>query len=198
MKAKEYIANGLVTDYCLGIMTDSEKAAFEQELNTSPELRAELNAIQEGLNKYLSAYSLTPPQGTKDKVLGTLENILREKQMDLRKLPIINQYTNPKSWLDAVKPLLPAEIPAGHFMHVLTETETTLQVLVMTATDVEDEIHDNVYESFIILEGECECRIGTEVIRVKAGGYVQIPLHQHHDLKIISDYVIGIMQRIAA
>jgi hypothetical protein len=27
---------------------------------------------------------------------------------------------------------------------------------------------------------------------------MQIPLHEHHDLKIISDYVVGVMQRIAA
>jgi len=62
-----------------------------------------------------------------------------------------------------------------------------------------DEVHTDVWESFIVLEGECECYIGTDtVVRLKAGGYLEIPMHEHHDVKIISDYVVGIMQRIAS
>lgn len=199
MKAEEYVENGLVLDYCLGLLINDEKLAFEKALESSPMLAEELRSIQEGLNKYVAAYSLTPPYVLKDKIWGTLENLLLEAHMDLSNLPVINEFSDPKVWMDAVRPLLPKTLTDGRFMHVLTHTDNIQQVLVMTATDVEDEVHSDVYESFIILEGECECHIGNDtVIRVKAGGYVRIPMHEHHDLKIISPYVIGIMQRIAA
>lgn len=199
MKAEEYIESGLVLDYCLGLLKDADKLAFEKELASSPILAEELKSLQQGLSKYVTAYSQTPPPALKDKIWGTLENLLLESQMDLSNLPVINQFSDPKAWMNAVRPLLPATMPEGHFMHVLTNTDTVQQVLVMTGMDVADEVHHDVYESFMILEGECECHIGKDtVIRVKAGGYVNIPMHEHHDLKIISEYVVGIMQRIAA
>jgi mannose-6-phosphate isomerase-like protein (cupin superfamily) len=199
MNAKEYLEGGLLLDYCLGLMKGADKAAFEQALLLYPELGQELQIMQNGLNKYASAISKEPSASTKERIMGVLDNLLLEKEMNLKKLPLINKYSDMNSWLNALKPLLPKENPEGHFIHVLTHTDTVTQVLVMTRADVPDEVHEDCYESFIILEGECECHIGDHtVVRLKAGGYMQIPLHEHHDLKIISDYVVGVMQRIAA
>ena len=199
MNAQEYIDNGMVLDYSLGLLTGEDKAAFERALLAYPELADELKALQTGLEKYASAYSKAPSSSTKEIIWGTLENLLLEKEMDLNKLPLINKFTDYKAWYNAVKPLLPKTVSGEPFMHLLTGTDTVTQVLVMSATDIPDEVHEDVYESFIILDGECECHIGTDtVIRLQAGGYIEIPLHQHHDVKIISSYVVGVMQRIAA
>ena len=199
MKAQEYIDNNIVSDYCLGLLKGEDKAAFEKALLLYPELQQEVKSIQEGLEKYVSVYSKAPSYTTKGKIMGTLENLLLEKQMDLNKLPIINKFSDHKAWMTAIAPLLPKALAGEPFMHVLTTTDSITQVLVMSATDIPDEVHEDVRESFIILEGECECYIGTDtVVRLKAGGYLEIPMHAHHDVKIISDYVVGIMQRIAA
>ena len=199
MNAQEYIESGLVLDYCLGLMDDAGKTAFEQALALYPELAEEVKAVQGGLDKYVSAYSRIPAATVKEKIMSSLENLLLEKQMDLNRLPLINKFSNHQAWLAAMAPLLPKEKTGERFMHVLTGTDTVTQVLVMSSTDIEDEVHDDVWESFIILDGECECHIGTDtVVRLKAGGYLEIPMHEHHDVKVISDYVVGIMQRIAA
>ncbi len=199
MNAQEYIESGIVLDYSLGLLTGQEKLDFEQALNLFPELIEEFKAIQEGLEKYASAYSNMPLPATKGKVMNALENLLLEKQMDLTKLPVINRFSDHKAWMAALAPLLPNKVEGEPFMHVLTATDSITQVLVMSATDIPDEVHEDVWESFIILDGECECYIGTDrVVRLTAGGYLEIPMHEHHDVKIISKYVVGIMQRIAA
>jgi hypothetical protein len=199
MNAKEYMENGVVLDYFLGLLTEIEKIDFEQALNIYPELDRELKLIQNGMDKYMSTYQNTPPDFMKDKIWGTLQNLLLEKEMDLRNLPLLNKFSDHKAWLSAMAPLLPKVLRNKQYIHLLTHTDKVMQVLIMSAIDIEDEVHGDVYESFMILEGECECRIGTDtVVRVKAGGYLEIPLHQHHDVKIISDYVVGVMQRIAA
>jgi len=199
MNAQAYIESGIVLDYCLGLVTGQDKADFEQALKLYPELDQELKAVQEGLDKYAATYSKSPLDSTKDKVMNALENLLLEKQMNLSKLPVINKFSDHKAWMAAVASLLPNKVEGEPFMHVLTATDSITQVLVMSATDIPDEVHTDVWESFIVLEGECECYIGTDtVVRLKAGGYLEIPMHEHHDVKIISDYVVGIMQRIAA
>jgi mannose-6-phosphate isomerase-like protein (cupin superfamily) len=197
MNAQEYIENGVVLDYCLGMLTGDAKIEFEFALLLYPELRAEVDAVQLGLEGYAYTHQVTPAGSMKDKIWATLENINLERQMDLGNLPLINKFTDHKAWLNAVKSILPGNVQDERFMHLLTETDTVMQMLVMSATDIEDEVHEDVIESFIILDGECECHIGTDrVIRLKAGEYIEIPLHEHHDVRIISDYVVGVMQRI--
>ena len=199
MNAQEYIESGSILDYCLGLMTGQDKADFEEALRLYPELDQELKAVQEGLNRYAAIYSKVPLDSTKNKVMGSLENLLLEKQMDVNRLPLINKFSDHAAWMAAIAPLLPNKVEGEPFMHVLTATDAITQVLVMSATDIPDEVHEDVWESFIILEGECECHIGTDrVVRLTAGGYLEIPMHEHHDVKIISKYVVGIMQRIAA
>ena len=195
---EEYIKNGIVEDYCLNLIKEPEKSDFEKALRLYPELRREFEEVQESLYRYATLNAMAPPKYSKEKIWNTLQNLNLEENMELSNLPIINQYSDYKKWLEVVKPLLPKEVPKGHFMKNLTQTETVMQLLVMTSTDVEDEVHEDVYESFIILEGECECRIGDHtIVRLKAGGFMNIPLNEHHDLKIISDHVVGIMQRIS-
>jgi len=199
MNEQEYIESGMVLDYSLGLLTGPEKLAFEHALKLYSELDQVLKAVQEGLEKYASAYSNLPLPSTKGKVMNALENLLHEKQMNLNKLPVINKFSDPGAWMAAVAPLLPKVVDGEPFMHILTATDSITQLLVMSATDIPDEVHEDVWESFIILEGECECHIGTDtVIRLTAGGYLEIPMHEHHNVKIISKYVVGIMQRIAA
>jgi hypothetical protein len=116
MNAKEYLEGGLLLDYCLGLMKGADKAAFEQALLLYPELGQELQIMQNGLNKYASAISKEPSASTKERIMGVLDNLLLEKEMNLKKLPLINKYSDMNSWLNALKPLLPKENPEGHFI----------------------------------------------------------------------------------
>ena len=199
MNIQDHINKGVIQDYCLGLLTSEERAIFEKELDLYPALRAEVDMIENSLESYILSYQIAPKPLLKERIWATLENINLEKQMDLNKLPLLNKYFNPEAWAEAVKPLLPNTIGKETFMHVLTQTESVMQVLVMSGIDIPDEVHDDVIESFIILEGECECYIGNnKVVKLRAGEFIEIPMHEHHDVKIVSSYVVGVMQRVAA
>jgi mannose-6-phosphate isomerase-like protein (cupin superfamily) len=162
-----------------------------------PRIGAEISIIEASLEQYASLYALQPPVGLQGKIWDTLENLEKERRIDLSDLPVINRFTDHKTWLGAVKSLLPVPIKNERVIHVLRESDKILQMLVVSATDFEDEVHVKEHESFIILEGECECTVGDEVFRLQAGGYTEIPLHTSHDVRIISPYVIAILQRVA-
>jgi mannose-6-phosphate isomerase-like protein (cupin superfamily) len=62
-----------------------------------------------------------------------------------------------------------------------------------------DEIHDNEYEKFLIVEGECDITVGTNVHHLTPGNYFSIPLHATHSVKVTSKTPCKvILQRVAA
>jgi hypothetical protein len=198
MTSQEYIDSGLLLDYNLGLLNIEERNEIQEALEKYPDLADELNSIAKSLEKLADVHAIPPPSELRKRVLDTLDNLLVESQMNLLNLPIINRFTDHRLWLNSMKPLLPSHVDNGRFVKVLTQTDTLSQVLIMSSTDIEDEVHTDEYESFVILEGECECHIGDgTVVRLRAGGFLEIPLHEHHDVKIISNYVVGVMQRIA-
>jgi mannose-6-phosphate isomerase-like protein (cupin superfamily) len=69
-------------------------------------------------------------------------------------------------------------------------------LLLVEQADYPDEVHDDLLECFIVLEGECECYIGDDVIHLGPGGFIDIPLYTHHDVKVIKGPVLAIVQRL--
>ena len=139
MNAQDYIESGKVLDYSLGLLAGDKKRAFELALDTYPELKKELEDIQSGLENYTRSFSKIPGHANKERIWTVLENILLEKQMDLKKLPLLNKYSNSQSLYEVVRNMLPANVGNKPFMHILTQTETITQVLVMTTTNIPDE-----------------------------------------------------------
>ena len=50
-------------------------------------------------------------------------------------------------------------------------------MLVVSSTNFEDEVHDDEYESFLILKGSCKCTIGNSVQFMDESDYMAIPLN---------------------
>jgi len=92
---------------------------------------------------------------------------------------------------------MPQELNRDCMLKTVRDYGGVKQVLFISKVDVEEEIHDHERESFIILEGECECHIGHDVIRLGPGGFVEIPMYTPHNVKVISPYVVAILQRVA-
>jgi mannose-6-phosphate isomerase-like protein (cupin superfamily) len=96
-----------------------------------------------------------------------------------------------------VRPLIPPKIQEDRVVKVLRESDKIIQMLIVSKTDFDNEVHVGEHESFIILEGECECTIGDKVFRLKPGGFTEIPLYTDHDVRVLTPYVTAIVQRIA-
>jgi len=93
--------------------------------------------------------------------------------------------------------LIPEGIPEGKDLQILRHNDSVTQILVTSSVDVADEVHHHERESFLVLEGECECHIGDTIVKLGPGGYIEIPMYEHHNLQIRSQRVVAVLQHMA-
>ena len=69
---QEYIESGILEQYALGELSPAEQAAVEAQAASFPEIREELQQVQEALGFYAKAHAITPPAGMRERVLGNV------------------------------------------------------------------------------------------------------------------------------
>ena len=197
MDIDDYINSGILHDYCINALTHAQRAEVERMSSLYPQVKKEIEQIQQALEKFANASSKWKLPDVQESIWSALENLNKEKAGNLNDLPLLNKYSDHNRWKNMVKPLLPGVIPEQPLVHLLRKSGGVMQVLMVGKTGVPDEVHDLEKECFLVLEGECECYIGKNVYRLGPGGFLEIPLHEHHNVKVISEYVVAVMQRIA-
>jgi hypothetical protein len=197
MNIQEYMASGILEQYCLGMLADGERREIEALRSKCPEIEAEIGNIEASLEDRAAALAQEPPPALKERIWATLDNLNKERDISLEDLPLINRFTDHKAWLGIVKPLIPRQLQEDRVVKVLRESDKVIQMLVVSKTHFEDEMHVNERESCSILEGECECTVGDIVFRLKPGGFTEIPLYTSHDVRVLTPHVTAILQRVA-
>jgi len=197
MSVQEYIDSGILHDYCMNVLSATERAQVEEMCAAHSEIRKELTLIQQGLEKFAEQSRQWPKEEVKENIWLTLDNINKEKAGDLDDLPIINKYSNYRNWLKIVAPFVPHELQEERVVTTIRDYGGVTQMLIISTTDVEEETHEHERESFIILEGECECHVGDNIIRLGPGGFLDIPMHTRHNVKVISPRVTAVLQHVA-
>lgn len=197
MNVQEYIDSGILHDYIMGSLTAAERAGVEQVCALYPEIQAELKNIRAAIDHFADDIAVTTPAEMQDNIWDKLDNINKERTGDINALPVVNKYSDHNNWKRIVAPFMPQTIPAERIARTLRHSGGVTQVLIISTTDVEEEVHEHEQESFIILEGECECYVGDNVIRLGPGGFIDIPLHVNHNVKILSPYVVAVLQHVA-
>lgn len=196
MKEKLHIDEDILLAYCMNGLAQQERQQVEDACRQYPEIKKELERIEQSLEGYMGAKAIAPPAMLQEQIWEKLANINKEQKRDLNDLPVVNQYTDHKNWLAMVQPLLPEKVEEDRCLIPLRQTPQIAQTLVISKTDFEEEWHDDVYECFIILHGRCQCTIGDRVFQLTEGGFTDIPLHIKHHVQILSPYVIAILQHI--
>lgn len=198
MNLTAYIESGILELYALGQLDPEEREEAERMISVFPEIKAEYEAIQLSLERYAASSAIQPPAAVKEKLKATISNLEKEKEMNLQNLPLITKFSDHTRWMDLVQDMLPEELgDDGMYTSILHQSEKVVQLLVVTSTDIGDEVHDESHESFLILKGRCKCTVGNEVRFMEEGDYMPIPLYEHHDVEIISDRVVAILQHVA-
>lgn len=194
MNITEYIESGILEEYCLGLLNADEQAAVLQICSLFPEVKMELTAIEKTIETMAANRAIAPADDLKKKILNSLGFSDEAIQFNLNHLPVANSHSDHKSWMKLLEHLIPAE-PAGDFSsRLLRQDERFDQMLVITKCDVPPETHKDVIESFFILKGECQCSVGNTLFLLGPGDFLEIPLHQQHDVKLLSPYVVAILQ----
>ncbi len=183
--------------YVLDQLDPGERDEVERMMSVFPEIRTELETIQFALEMYATSRGMEPHSRVKHKIKASIENLEKEKAMDLQDLPLISPFSDHTRWLAIVKDMIPKVVPSDEpFMKVLQQSEKGFQALIVSSTDIGDEVHEDVHESFLILKGRCKCTVRKDVRFMEEGEFMAIPLHEHHDVEILSDHVVAILQRV--
>lgn len=81
MNKEDIISSGLLELYVLGVASPGEQKQVEQWLSEYPELKQELNLIEDSLETYARAYSKEPPASVKEKVFNEISGTASKNEI---------------------------------------------------------------------------------------------------------------------
>jgi mannose-6-phosphate isomerase-like protein (cupin superfamily) len=196
MNFKEYISGGIIEEYCLGLLNEEESRSVEQYALVYPEVKHEIESFMQALERYALDYSVATPEHLKNNTAKLINNLICEEEANIKELPLLNKFSDSKNWLKAVEPVLPRKLTEEMFVHELRNDEVVSQVLIWTAVNYPDEVHEDVQESFIVLKGRCRCYIEETIVEMGPGEFLEIPMYTHHTVEVLESPVLAVVQRI--
>lgn len=194
---EKYTQPGILEEYCLGLLSEKETGEITAAAKQYPQLQQQIEAIELSLVNFTA---LTARQPLKERILSVLDNLPADNKISLTNPPSIHRNSDLHEWKEALENVQPDKDYGNIKVCFLKDTPED-QLCVAWLHDVldEEEHHaDEFAESFFIVEGSCECNIGGQLIRLKAGDYLDIPYNTHHTIKATSTeigYVKAIIQR---
>lgn len=195
---KIYIKSGILELFVLDLLNEAERADVLNMLSQFPVLEKEVQEIESALQMYASLAAIEPSRSLKAKIVSSIADLAKEKDMDPDHLLLINKQSDYQNWLRLVTDYFPQAFETGNFAEVLRDENGVRQVLVVTSTNIDEETHDDVHESFLILQGQCRCTVGGDTFYLNPGGFTQIPLYETHNVEITSSSpVMAIAQYVS-
>lgn len=140
-------------------------------------------------------YSLAPPPALRNTVLDKIRQLNEQKKqrrkLDANNLPMLDESSNLLDWQEFTQNITPPEDFEDIYMHTLEENEHRELFVAWVKEFVPEEVHHDLLESFLILEGSCTCYItgidgNTRTIRLGEGDFFTMQIGEHHDLQITS------------
>ncbi|MBB3055062.1 cupin domain-containing protein [Mucilaginibacter gotjawali] len=193
MDTGKYIESGVLEEYCLGLLSEEEEAHLIQMTMLYPDIKAELTAIENAMEKLANLNAIEPNPSVKQKVLLAL-GFDDPGMLNMDDLPVIRHACDPEPWISLFSHLIPDEPVADFVSHLIRDDEDVQQMLVISKVNVPEEEHGDMLESFFILQGRCECTIGEDFYALGPGDFVEIPLHKKHDIKLVTSHVTAVLQ----
>lgn len=198
---KAYIDTGILELYVLGIASIEECAEVEKLTLAHVEIQKEIEKIQASVEAYATSIKLAPNPVIKPFLMATIDYTERMKNGEPAVIPpmlsessTINDYNQ---WLN--RPDMVSTEKEEVFAKIIGYTPEAVTAIVWLKDFAPQEVHDNEYERFLIVEGTCDIIVEDEVNQLLPGDYFAIPLHKKHMVKVTSSITCKvILQRVAA
>ena len=157
--------------------------------------KSDLELTETALTAYAQQYALHPPLSMRGKIMSKMQKLnaqARNRQgFTLDNLPILNAESNWLDWDVAVKGIEPPAEYDNIHLHTLEENATRELFVAWVQEIIPEEVHLDLLESFILLEGTCECHIWTDngdtrLVRMQAGDFMEMKIGENHDIYVTS------------
>ncbi|MCC6817213.1 MAG: hypothetical protein IT267_12430 [Saprospiraceae bacterium] len=197
----DLISSGILEQYVIGNLSIDETRKIAQLETEYPALKIEIDRIINVMLETQASQELT--QNLKSKVLVKLKDAFVKKVINLNNPENINIHSDISEWIEAVNELKPQITNENYSICPFFKNELKEMSLVWLHGSLLEEEHESTEfkESFLILEGECECNFEGIIVRFKAGDYFEVPVKTKHLIKNITTQgssVKGIVQRLAS
>lgn len=175
---------------------DILKSDIRQWLEDTPSpSEFEIQQTEDAILRFAAAHAVTPDPGLKNKILDKIKalnfNKNNRKPLSLDNLPILDETTNWMDWQEVIKEIHPPEDFDGIYLHSLVSSPQRELFVAWVKEYVAEEVHTDIIESFVLLEGTCECHItdvdgNARVVRMAAGDFITMRTGETHDVIITS------------
>ena len=197
MNLANYLASGILDSYCMGQLSDAERAEVEQYAKSNPEVGFELKRIHDSLEFYAMGNGLSPHASVKTKLLLSIYE--QECGAGKKYPPLIKENIRAadfKNWLAGITITEPAEPFDNLTTFDLPSTETVTNFVVWAKQGHEEEEHDSFNEYIVILKGHCDMYFRGEKKHYNTGDIIFIPPFIPHTAVITSDEpMMAVVQR---
>ena len=177
-------------------ITNQEIGEWLFETSVTPIDENTVNQTEDALILFAAAHSVAPPAALRHAILDKIKdlNALRanHQQLDVNQLPLLNEESKWLEWSEAVAGIEPPADFDDIHMHTLESNEQRDLFVIWVKEFVPEEVHHDLLESFMILEGSCVCYITnqageTRTVRLGEGDFITMQLEETHDIHVTSE-----------
>ncbi len=165
-----------------------------ESANETP-LSQVLTEAEDALIAYVEAHSIAPPVFLRDKIMAKISQlnsqVAKRQKLQLDNLPMLDDNTNWLDWEEVVAGIEPLTDFEDIYLHSIEANDKRELFVAWVKEMVPEEVHHDLLESFLILEGSCECHITNEkgetrIVRLGPGDHITMQLGETHDIIITS------------
>lgn len=187
---EEYIKSGIIELYLLELTSDEENREIREAAMIFPEIQEAIDSAAKTFEDFGQANAVAPPAPLKAFLFGTIDYMERLEAGEVPTSPPALSQTSTiedfAPWLNREDMVLP-EDAEDTYIKIIGADEKLTTAIVWAKTMLPAEVHDDEFESFLVLEGSCEIDIDDETHYLKPGDFLTIPLYADHVARITSD-----------
>lgn len=197
---EEYIHSGILELYVLGLTSAEETLQVNELLLLHPEIQKEVSDICNTLTAMNAP--VAPNESIKPLIFAIIDYTERLQAGEEPEFPPVlnsnSKISDYDRWLSR-KDMVASDNTENAVAKIIGYTPTGTTAIVWLRNYMPSEIHTSESERFLIVEGSCDINFNDTTYSLKAGDYLEIPLHVYHTIKVTSSIPCKlIQQRIAA
>jgi mannose-6-phosphate isomerase-like protein (cupin superfamily) len=202
-KIEDYINSGILEMYALGLTSPEENSEVLAMSNLHIEIKNEIDSIIYTLKcQSEERTQLKPSETLKPFLFSIIDYTERLKAgEEICEPPILNQDSkiiDYSEWLERSDIFLPDDFDEFH-AKIIGYTKEAITTITWIKSSAPNEVHENEFERFLIIEGSCDITIEATTYHLRVGDYMEIPLYVNHNLVVTSEIPCKvILQRVAA
>jgi mannose-6-phosphate isomerase-like protein (cupin superfamily) len=154
-----------------------------------------VDSTEFALNVFAKSQAILPPTALKNKILNNISQLNQKRKqqgpIDIANPPLLTEDSNLYDWMLATAHMNPPENFENIHLQPIKSDDSVQMFIAWVSDMVPEEVHHDLHESFMIIEGSCTCHITdeaghTRIVHMQAGDYITMETGETHDIRITS------------